>query len=197
MSATEQLAQNLQETADFLHVQKSVLDQPTWKMVVEQQTSVMLRRLELLNTLSPGEATAVVKLVTESKLGEIDPQWRSKAVLAVGARVSHGGKATSAARPKQAMSNWSSYLSVKDVELLQSANLSNYAKLDVVANRMVRIGLDLPTESSAGHILKLLGFVFSEGFTSHKCEPCFGPAVSQGSHVRAMSRPWIISHCEH
>ncbi|CAK9000920.1 unnamed protein product [Durusdinium trenchii] len=150
MSATEQLAQNLQETADFLHVQKSVLDQPTWKMVVEQQTSVMLRRLELLNTLSPGEATAIVKLVTESKLGEIDPQWRSKAVLAVGARVSHGGKATTAARPKQAMSNWSSYLSVKDVELLQSANLSNYAKLDVVANRMVRIGLDLPTESSAG-----------------------------------------------
>ena len=185
MSATEQLAQNLQETADFLHAQKNVLDQPTWKMVVEQQTSVMLRRLELLNTLSPGEATAIVKLVTESKLGEIDPQWRSKAVLAVGARVSHS------------MSNWSSYLSVKDVELLQSANLSNYAKLDVVANRMVRIGLDLPTESSAGHILKLLGFVFSEGFTSHKCEPCFGPAVSQGSHVRAMSRPWIISHCEH
>ena len=100
MSATEQLAQNLQETADFLHAQKNILDQPTWKMVVEQQTSVMLRRLELLNTLSPGEATAIVKLVTESKLGEIDPQWRSKAVLAVGARVSHAGKATSAARSK-------------------------------------------------------------------------------------------------
>ena len=158
MSATEQLAQNLQETADFLRAQKSALDQHTWKMVVEQQTSVTLRPLGLLNT---------------------------------------GGKATTAARPKQAMSNWSGYLSVKDVELLQSANLSNYAKLDVVANRMVRIGLDLPTESSAGHILKLLGFVFSEGFTSHKLEPCFGPAVSQGSHVRAMSRPWIISHCEH
>ena len=83
---------NLQETAEILRAQKSVLDQPTWKMVVEQQTSVMLRRLELLNTLSPGEATAIVKLVTESKLGEIGPQWRSKAVLAVRARVSHGAK---------------------------------------------------------------------------------------------------------
>ena len=154
MTAVEQLAAGLEETAAFLGAQKGL---DCFKTVLEQQCAALLRRCELLPPMSPGEASGLIQKVTASSISLMSPDWTSKAVLAIGARVAaHSGGASKAAR----------YLSVKDVELLENNSISNYAKLDVVANRMVRIGLDLPTETSAGHILKLLGFVFSKGFIS-------------------------------
>ena len=164
MTAVEQLAAGLEETAAFLGAQKGL---DCFKTVLEQQCAALLRRCELLPPMSPGEASGLIQKVTASSISLMSADWTSKAVLAIGARVAaHSGGASTAARAKQQMTNFSAYLSVKDVELLENNSISNYAKLDVVANRMVRIGLDLPTETSAGHILKLLGFVFSKGFIS-------------------------------
>ena len=164
MTAVEQLAAGLEETAAFLGAQKGL---DCFKTVLEQQCAALLRRCELLPPMSPGEASGLIQKVTASSISLMSPDWTSQAVLAIGARVAaHSGGASKAARAKQQMTNFSAYLSVKDVELLENNTISNYAKLDVIANRMVRIGLDLPTETSAGHILKLLGFVFSKGFIS-------------------------------
>lgn len=156
MTAVEQLAAGLEETAAFLGAQKGL---DCFKTVLEQQCAALLRRCELLPPMSPGEASGLIQKVTASSISLMSPDWTSKAVLAIGARVAaHSGGASKAARAKQQMTNFSAYLSVKDVELLENNSISNYAKL--------RIGLDLPTETSAGHILKLLGFVFSKGFIS-------------------------------
>ena len=43
------------------------------------------------------------------------------------------------------------------VVMLGNPQVSNYTKLDHIAVRMVRIGLDIPNEVTAGHVLKLLG----------------------------------------
>ena len=62
-----------------------------------------------------------------------------------------------ASRQKQTLDNWAGYLTQKDLTMLRSQNASNFSKLDHIAVRMVRLGLHIPTEPTAGHVLKLLG----------------------------------------
>ena len=65
------------------------------------------------------------------------------------------------------MSNFGAYLTQRDVAMLGNPHASNYTKLDHIAVRMVRLGLDIPTEPTAGHVLKLLGRKAT--FTHHVC----------------------------
>ena len=150
MIAVELLSNSLDETAKFLQAQK---DLDIFPQVVEQQCQGLLRRCQVLPTLSAGDAAELIEKVKETLGGmaKVNPL-----VLAISAKVLAAPTATEK-RQKQTITNFAGYLTQKDHDVLQNSQVSKYTKLDHVATRMIRLGIDVPTEVSVGHILKLLG----------------------------------------
>eukprot|EP00435_Cladocopium_sp_Y103_P018187 s3514_g4.t1 len=151
MTAVELLIKALDETERFLTAQK---DLDCFPQVLDQQCAAMLRRCQQLPGLTGDEAA---RLITEiqSKLGSMCTV--SPLVLAISTRVAQAdSRAGNEKRPKQTLTNFTGY-TASDMQMLSNKATSSYSKLDHIAVRMVRLGLDVPTERTAGHVLKLLG----------------------------------------
>ena len=152
MTAVELLINSLDETAKFLQAQK---DLDCFSQVLDQQCQALLRKCQMLPALSAGDAADLIDNVKEklSGLATVSPL-----VLAISAKVLQGtAPATTEKRNKQTITHFAAYLTQKDADTLQNKQVSTYTKLDAVAVRMIRLGIDVPTEVSVGHILKLLG----------------------------------------
>ena len=159
MTAVEVLSNALDETERFLTASKGL---DCYSQVLEQQCAAILRQCQNLPRVTSEEACMLiqqVKLKLQGKAKDISPM-----VLAITGKIG-SDKTGSPSRQKQTLTNWAGYLTQKDLTMLRSQNASNYSKLDHIAVRMVRLGLDVPTEPTAGHVLKLLGHKAT--FTMH------------------------------
>ena len=159
MTAVEVLSNALDETDRFLTASQGL---DCYSQVLEQQCAAILRQCQNLPRVTSEEACMLiqqVKLKLQGKAMDISPM-----VLAITGKIG-SDKTGSPSRQKQTLTNWAGYLTQKDLTMLRSQNASNYSKLDHIAVRMVRLGLDVPTEPTAGHVLKLLGHKAT--FTMH------------------------------
>ena len=148
MTAVEVLSDALDDTERFLQAQKGL---DCFPQVLEQQCAAVLRQCQMLPKLA-----ALIEKVKD-KLGQMAISI-SPIVLAISGKVTAPlDNKKGQTRPKQALSNFGAYLTQRDVVMLGNPQGSNYTKLDHIAVRMVRIGLDIPNEVTAGHVLKLLG----------------------------------------
>ena len=153
MTAVEVLSDALDDTERFLQAQKGL---DCFPQVLEQQCAAVLRQCQMLPKLTGDEAAALIEKVKD-KLGQLAINI-SPIVLAISGKVTAPlDNKKGQTRPKQALSNFGAYLTQRDVVMLGNPQGSNYTKLDHIAVRMVRIGLDIPNEVTAGHVLKLLG----------------------------------------
>ena len=162
MTAVEVLSNALDETERFLEAQKTL---DCYPQVLEQQCAAVLRQCQMLPKLTGDEAAGLIDKVKD-KLGKL--ATISPIVLAISGKVAAPlDTKKGQARQKQTLSNFGAYLTQRDVAMLGNPHASNYTKLDHIAVRMVRLGLDIPTEPTAGHVLKLLGRKAT--FTHHVC----------------------------
>ena len=151
MTAVELLSNALDEAERFLVAQK---DLDCYSQVLEQQCAAMLRNCQMLPQLTGQQAAELINKVKDKigKLANISP-----IVLAISGKVVASIEGKKGQRPKQTLTNFGAYVTQRDVAMLGNPHASNYTKLDHIAVRMVRIGLDVPNEVTAGHVLKLLG----------------------------------------
>lgn len=151
MTAVELLSNALDEAERFLVAQK---DLDCYSQVLEQQCAAMLRNCQMLPQLTGEQAAELINKVKDKlgKLANISP-----IVLAISGKVVASIEGKKGQRPKQTLANFGAYVTQRDVAMLGNSHASNYSKLDHIAVRMVRIGLDVPNEVTAGHVLKLLG----------------------------------------
>ena len=152
MTAVELLINALDETERFLTASNGL---ECYSQVLEQQCAAVLRQCQNLPRITADEACSLieqVKLRLQNKAKDISPM-----ILAITGKIGSDKTAGSPSRQKQTLDNWAGYLTQKDLTMLRSQNASNFSKLDHIAVRMVRLGLHIPTEPTAGHVLKLLG----------------------------------------
>ena len=151
MTAVEVLSNALDETERFLTASNGL---ECYSQVLEQQCAAVLRQCQSLPRITADEACLLiqqVKLKLQDKAMDISPM-----ILAITGKIGPDKTGTTS-RQKQTLTNWAGYLTQKDLTMLRSPNASNFSKLDHIAVRMVRLGLHIPTEPTAGHVLKLLG----------------------------------------
>ena len=152
MTAVEVLSDALDDTERFLQAQKGL---DCFPQVLEQQCAAVLRQCQMLPKLTGDEAAALIEKVKD-KLGQMAISI-SPIALAISGKVVASIEGKKGQRPKQTLSNFGAYVTQRDIAMLGNPHASNYTKLDHIAVRMVRIGLDVPNEVTAGHVLKLLG----------------------------------------
>lgn len=149
MTSFEALCQALVDTGTFLDAQREL---QCYDVVFNQQVENWCTRLGRTPILL-GQAEPLIKKIKETFKGKKD--LASRVVASITYDDGYKGKGTGS--NKQNINNWAAYLTKTDKNALQS-NISHYGKLEIVACRMLRIGLTHPSEPAYGKILEYLGF---------------------------------------
>lgn len=144
MTAVEGLVKALKDTKAFLECQKEL---DCYKTVLGQQVEHWRRRLSSVH-ITLEEAEAVISQVKET--------FSQKSVVSKVVAAINSEPDKTPTKQKQVISKFAPYLTKRDVEALE-APISTYGKLDVIACRMIRIGLTHASEPSYGMILEHLG----------------------------------------
>ena len=139
------------ETNAYLVKLKASCKGEQFGKIAQQQAAALAKRLGK-SSLQCDEGTALIEKVLE---GPWEGGQRDLLVNVVNEAVL-GMKSASGPRPKQALCSLLPYLTAKDVEAMQGTGLLP-GNLQVVANRMWRIGLHLPTEGTSGQAFQILG----------------------------------------
>lgn len=148
MSVLDNLLRDLKDTAVFLEAHK---DLDIYQTVVNQQVDTWCRRLQR-DRIPLNQAKTLIEQIQETFNRKKDLTTRVVACISFDDGSSNG---KNRGKPKQTVNNFAAYLTRADQAALQS-KISNYAKIDIVAIRMVKIGLTHPSEPCYGKILEHL-----------------------------------------
>ena len=100
------------------------------------------------------------RLLEEVSAGSWPEDMKQELLQAVAKRGGEGSKEPLAMRQRQNMKNFGAYMTTSDMDQLRQGT-GALSKLDVLASRMYKIGLHLPSEPTSGHVLSLLAYPWS------------------------------------
>ena len=124
--------------------------------IAQQQAAALAKRL-VKSCLECHEGTELIEKVLE---GPWDGADRDLLVTTVNDAVMKSKAGSAGPRPKQSVTNMLPYFTAKDIQALQGPGLLP-GKLQVVATRMWRLGVHLPTEGTSGQALQILGLLLT------------------------------------
>ena len=148
----DRLVKHLSHVGDFLLSQRAVVDDSTYKNMVEVHFESCKKALLDAGGLGPQEASEVSQSFTKGPWPETyKAEFAIKLSEVVAGTAS--GNSPKAKRPSQECPHFRCFLSSADRAILQDASRSESEKLDQIACRCLKIGLFLPTETTSGAII--------------------------------------------
>ena len=97
------------------------------------------------------------RLLEEVSAGSWPEDMKQELLQAVAKRGGEGSKEPLPMRQRQNMKIFGAYMTTSDMDQLRQGT-GALSKLDVLASRMYKIGLHLPSEPTSGHVLSLLAY---------------------------------------
>ena len=153
-STASKLKADLQHMHTYLHTQQRVVHEETFSAMQAAQACNFARRFEVASgQLSLADASDLSAVLQAGPWSQAQKQQLAscldKAVEAEGA----GRRAR---RPSQTIKGFAVYLTESDLEALKNPNNHACLKIQVAVDRCFAIGLHLPSEPAAAHIVATL-----------------------------------------
>ena len=144
-----ELLQDLGELEAFLRSQRTLVSEEVWSQTVRQNTKNLLQRVSGLPKLSAGEATKITAALSTLPFTDEPKQALSAAVnesLLRAQQTPKGGVTM------QNVAQFGAYFSAKDMKVFSNEETHSWEKLQVAAERCLRVGLYYPTETASGRV---------------------------------------------
>ena len=159
--ANERMAGRLITDLDACHAYldklKGACTDASYKTILSQQSSAWQRKLTKVK-LSATEAADLVGKVSQGPWNSADRDCMISGINE--ATMVIGSDGATRCRPKQTMNDIVPYMTQGDLQVLQGRSTTPI-KLQVLADRMFKVGLHLPTEPTTGKVLQSLGFLYT------------------------------------
>jgi hypothetical protein len=149
-SAADMLLTDFQNTQAYLRSQRNVLQNgPAFVGVLAQQAELWKVRLESAHFTS-AEGNIVTRALEHEIWGDAHI---TVLATALGAAVAKGQGTKGARRPNQSLLLWNKYFSQKDCAVFSDTSATLVQKCDVVASRLFKLNIHLPTEQTVKRAL--------------------------------------------
>ena len=153
----DEAVKGLKAATAYLDRTRGLLSNDTFKDVAIQQAKQWRQRIARMNLSKVEDAG---RLLEEVSAGSWPEDMKQELLQAVAKRGGEGSKEPLAMRQRQNMKNFGAYMTTSDMDQLRQGT-GALSKLDVLASRMYKIGLHLPSEPTSGHVLSLLAYPWS------------------------------------
>ena len=141
----------------YLEKLKGACSDESYQTILSQQSKAWQRKLAKVK-LSATEAADMVERVSQGPWTRCD---KDSVISGINeATLIRGSDGATRCRPKQTMNDIVPYMTQGDIQVLRGTNTIPI-KLQVLADRMFKVGLHLPTEPTTGKVLQSLGFLSS------------------------------------
>ncbi|CAJ1456060.1 unnamed protein product [Effrenium voratum] len=143
------LVKDMRHIHEFLDAQKKLVSAETMGKMQDGQAHSFARQLEN-SRLSLADAAALASTVAEGP-------WTALQAAMLGERISaaaaSGVTERPSRRPLQTVQGFASFLTQKDIDMLEDQGVHSSVKLQCVVSRCVGLGMHLPSEPTVKHII--------------------------------------------
>jgi hypothetical protein len=144
---------DLSNAGEFIAAQQALVGETGAASLVSGQCESFCRRVTMLPSLDAIDATKLCRVIEG---GPWSGDQKTQLAGMVGARMMQTAPQKGVRRKNQSCMTFERYLSTADVEIIVSAENTLQTKLHCIVDRCIRIGLDLPSEATCGHIIGIL-----------------------------------------
>ena len=158
----------IQQIHDYLAKVDGLLEKTVYIKARAQQYDVVVQQIKAKLPVDCEMAAKLIELVAS---GPWDADQKENIMLVINGGMSGG--TSRALRPRQNCSSFSRFLTSDEPALIKDETKTAAAKLDVLAKRMLLIGLVSPSETTAAQVLATLNLHYSlDGFICGAISAC-------------------------